>query len=353
MFVNHSSATPRSAHTRRLRTSRLRSATRAMAVAGGLSLVAGTTLVGFANPAAAAEAKVNLGTAAPYSVLGSASVTNTGPSVLSGDVGLSPGSALSGFPPGVALGTTHVNDANASQAQTDLVTGYNDAAGRTSTATVSGDLGGQTLVGGVYSSASTMALTGTLTLDAQGNRDTVFIFQVGSALTTASSSSVSLLNGAQACNVFWQVGSSATLGTTSAFVGSIIALTSVTVTTGATVEGRALARSGSVTLDSNTFTTPGCLTGSATTTTTTAVAGTTTTAVPAAAGDSGTGDGSTPTDTGAGTPAGGSDTGQLAQTGPSRWTGTLLMAGGLTALAGAGLVADARRRTRTPSSTRS
>jgi LPXTG-motif cell wall-anchored protein len=139
-----------------------------------------------------------------------------------------------------------------------LVTAYDDAAGRTPATTVSADLGGQTLVPGVYNSAAALALTGTLTLDGQNDPDAVFIFQAGSTLTTASSSNVALINGAQACHVFWQVGSSATLGTNSNFTGHVLALTSITATTGATINGQLLARNGAVTLDTNTITNDVC-----------------------------------------------------------------------------------------------
>ncbi len=163
-----------------------------------------------------------------------------------------------GFPPGTVNGTQHITDPVAAQAQTDLTTAYNNAAAQAPTATVSADLGGQTLTPGVYTSASSLGLTGALTLDAQGNPNAVFILQAGSTLTTASASSVSLVNGAQACNVFWQVGSSATLGTASTFRGTILALTAITATTGATVDGRLLARNAAVTLDTNTITRSQC-----------------------------------------------------------------------------------------------
>jgi hypothetical protein len=179
-------------------------------------------------------------------------------------------------------GATHAGDAQAAQAQSDLVIAYDDAAGRAPTASVAGDLVGQTLTTGVYNSTGPLALSGTLTLDGQGDPNAVFIFQIASTLITASASNVNLINGAQACNVFWQVGSSATLGTTSSFKGTIMALTSISVTTGTVVEGRALARNGQVSLDNNTFTAPGCDTTTTTTTTTTAPTATPTT-VPAAA----------------------------------------------------------------------
>ncbi|MBP2267630.1 type VI secretion system secreted protein VgrG [Pseudarthrobacter sp. PvP004] len=211
------------------------------------------------SPAFAAT-PVNLGTAASYSVLAATTVTNTGPTTLQRDLGLSPGTAITGFPPGIAAGTTHAADAVALQAQSDLTTAYNNAAGQALTASVSGDLVGRTLTEGVYKSTSSLALSGQLTLDGQGNPASVFIFQVASTLITASASSIVFTNGAQACNVFWQVGSSATLGTASSFKGSILALTSITAQTNAVVEGRLLARNGQVSLDTNVVTTPACVT---------------------------------------------------------------------------------------------
>ncbi|WP_345353903.1 ice-binding family protein [Actinoallomurus liliacearum] len=206
----------------------------------------------------AAQAPVNLGTAANFAVLGGSTVTNTGPSVVTGDLGVSPGSAVTGFPPGTVFGAVHQADAVASQAQTDLTTAYNDAAGRTPAAALPGDIGGLTLTPGVYKASSSLGLTGTVTLDGQGDPNAVFIIQVGSALTTASSSVVRLINGAQACNVIWQIGSSATLGTGSTFRGNILALTSITVTTGTNIFGRTLARNGAVTLDTNVISKDDC-----------------------------------------------------------------------------------------------
>jgi Ice-binding-like len=223
----------------------------------GLLLLALVVTLALASSARAA-APVPLGTADNFAVLAGSTVTNTGPTVVNGDLGLSPGTSVTGFPPGTVNGTQHITDAVAAQAQTDLTTAYNDAAAQAPTGTVSADLGGQTLTPGVYNSASSLGLTGALTLDAQGNANAVFIFQAGSTLTTASASSVNLVNGAQACNVFWQVGSSATLGTASTFRGTILALTSITVTTGATVDGRVLARNAAVTLDTNTITRSRC-----------------------------------------------------------------------------------------------
>ena len=170
--------------------------------------------------ASAAEPQVGLGTAGSFAVLAGATVTNTGPSTIVGDLGVSPGSAVTGFPPGTVIGAQHAADAVALQAQSDLTTAYNDAAGRTPATSVAGDLVGRTLVSGVYKSTSSLGLTGTLTLDAQGDPNAVFIFQIASTLITGSASNVNLIGGAQACNVFWQVGSSATLGTNSTFVGT-------------------------------------------------------------------------------------------------------------------------------------
>ena len=208
----------------------------------------------------AAEPAVGLGTAAPYAVLAGTTVTNTGPSTISGSVGVAPGSAVDGFPPGqVGNGTIHAADAQALQAQNDLTTAFNDAAGRGPGTDETGkNLGGQTLTPGVYTASTSMNLTGTVTLNALGDPAAVFIFQAGSTLLAASSSRVALIGAAQPCNVFWQVGSSATIGTGSTFVGTVMALTTITLQTGATVQGRMLARNGAVTLDTNTFIRPAC-----------------------------------------------------------------------------------------------
>jgi hypothetical protein len=206
----------------------------------------------------AATATVGLGTAASYSVLAGQGVTNTGPTTLSADLGTSPAAAVTGFPPGVVAGATHAADAVAGQAQSDLTTAYDDAAGRPSSAAVPADLVGSTLTPGVYTAAGPLGLTGTVTLDAQGDPSAVFVIQAPSSLTTGSGSRVSLVDGAQACNVFWQVSSSASLGTGSGFAGTVLALTSVSVGTGATVDGRVLARDGSVTLDDDAFISSTC-----------------------------------------------------------------------------------------------
>src|ERR1700722_12629145 len=214
------------------------------------------------QPAIAATAPVGLGTAGSFAVLAGTTVTNTGPSSISGDLGVSPGTAVTGFPPGiVSNGTIHRADGVAGGAQSDLTTAYNDAAGRSPTANVPAFIGaGQTLAPGVYKASSSLDVGGSLTLNAGGDPNAVFIFQAASTLVTDSASSVILTNGAQACNVFWQVGSSATLGTGSDFVGTILALTSISVNTGDTIAGRALARNGAVTLDDDTITSSSCAT---------------------------------------------------------------------------------------------
>jgi hypothetical protein len=213
-------------------------------------------LVATQSSAAAAVAPVDLGNASSFGVLAATTVTNTGPSVVNGDLGVSPGTAVTGFPPGTVSGTIHSADAAAASAQTDLTAAYTDAMGRTPTTSGLSTLTDQTLTPGVYNASSSLGITGTLTLDGQGDPNSIFIFQIGSTLTTASASTIVPTNGAQACNVFWQVGSSATLGTGSTLLGSILALTSITVTTGDTINGRALARNGAVTLDDDTINVP-------------------------------------------------------------------------------------------------
>jgi hypothetical protein len=228
------------------------------------SVTAGAiTLFAVTQPAGAAVAPVGLGTAGSFAVLAGSTVTNTvTPTRISGNLGVSPGTAVTGFPPGIVSGgTIHRADRVAGTAQSALTTAYNDAAGRSPTANVPGFIGaGQTLAPGVYKASSSLDVGGSLTLDGGGDPNAVFIFQAPSTLVTDSASSVILTNGAQACNVFWQVGSSATLGTSSAFTGSILALTSISVDTGDTIAGRALARNGAVTLDDDTIAAPTCAT---------------------------------------------------------------------------------------------
>jgi len=227
-----------------------------------LSMLAVFTTAAVLIPSTA-FAQIPLGTSQSFAVLGGSAVSNTGPSVITGDLGTSPSLAVTGFPPGiVGGGTIHAGDATAAQAQADLTTAYNTAAGMPCGVDLSGqDLGGLTLTPGVYCFTSSAALTGTLTLNFQGNPNAFFLFKIGSTLTTASASAVTLINnGGVACpaNLFWQVGSSATFGTGSAFKGNVMALTSITLTTGANLIGRALARNGAVTLDTNSVSAAAC-----------------------------------------------------------------------------------------------
>ena len=198
---------------------------------------------------------IEMGDAGTFAVLGGSTVTNTGPSTIFGDVGVAPGTSITGFPPGeVFYGTTHSNTSFANSAQADALTAYNQLADLTPTTDLTGqDLGGMTLTPGVYSFSSSASLTGTLTLDGLGQTNPQFIFQMGSTLTTASDASVNLTNGDfnTACNVYWQVGSSATLGTNTDFTGTIIADQSATLNTGASLMGRVIALNGAVTLDDN------------------------------------------------------------------------------------------------------
>lgn len=220
----------------------------------------------FAGSAMGATATVGLGTATSFSVLGGSTVTNTGPTTMFGDLGLAPGSSVTGAPH--VLGATHVDDAVAIGAKNSLTTGYNDAASRPTNGSAGTDLAGQTFTPGVRDASSSLLLSsGAVTLDAQGDPNAVFIFKIGSTLITGSNTTVSLINGAQACNVFWQVGSSATLGTGTRFVGTVMALATITANTAATIHGRLLAQTGAVNLDTNTITTSNCSAGGTETTT--------------------------------------------------------------------------------------
>ncbi|MHB8275327.1 MAG: ice-binding family protein [Dermatophilaceae bacterium] len=223
---------------------------------GVASVAALGLLVALPGSAQAAAIPVPLGTADSFVVLAGAGVTNTGPTTLNGDLGTFPTTSITGAGSLTVTGTNHAGDAVTQGAKTALVTAYTTAAGEGPTSPISGDLTGKTLTPGVYNSASSIGLTGLLTLDAAGDNDAVFVFQAGSTLTTGSGSSVILRNGARSCNVFWQIGSSATLGTNSKLVGTVLAYQSITVTTGATVVGRVLARNGAVTLDTNTIIRP-------------------------------------------------------------------------------------------------
>jgi Ice-binding-like len=203
-------------------------------------------------PNAGGQTAPGLGVASSYAVLGASTVTNTGFTIVGGDLGVSPGTAVTGFPPGIVTGATHSADTAAAQAQVDVTTAYNALAGESCTLDLTGqDLGGMTLTAGVYCFSSSAELTGQLTLDAEGNAAAVFIFKIGTTLTTASDSSILVINEGTGCNVFWQVGSSATLGTRTEFVGNILALESITLNTDAGVSGRAMARTGAVTMDTN------------------------------------------------------------------------------------------------------
>jgi hypothetical protein len=244
--------------------------------------------------AQAAATSVPLGTAESFVVLAGAGITNTGATTLDGDIGTYPTQSITGTATMTITGTNHAGDAVTQGAKTDLVTAYGVAAGQGPTSPISADLGGQTLVPGVYNSASSLGLTGALTLDAEGDPNAVFVFQAGSTLTAASGSQVVLINGTQACNVFWQIGSSATLGTGSMFRGSILAQTSITVTTGVVIIGRVLALDGAVTLDTNTISKPSCTTVPPTSTMTPTDTATSTATVPPTSSTSPT-DTSTPT----------------------------------------------------------
>lgn len=329
---------------------RKRAAPASLAVASTALLAAGFALGGVV-PAHAAEAEVGLGTAESYAVLAGSAVTNTGPSSITGDLGLSPGSAVTGFPPGVVVGEVHASDAVAIAAQNDATTAYNDAEGRPNPPgndLTGQDLGGMTLTEGVYSYSTSAQLTGDLTLNAAGDPNAVFIIQAGATLTTASNSTVNLINGASPCNVYWQVGSSATLGTTTEFVGTVLALTSVSLSTGANVEGRVIARNGAVTLDTNVITAPNCAPGATPTApvaTPTAPAATPS-ATPTDTPTDGVSTPDVPSETPTGTPtpptipSGHPETGVSGAGAPERGVSTWLLGGGLlAALAALGLAA--------------
>ena len=223
----------------------------AVAIATGLALFLPTV------EASAAQAPIGLGTAGSFSVLAGSGITNTGATTVTGDVGTFPTPSETGFGTMTLRGVDHAGDAVTQQAKTDLTTAYNQAAAASPPTSVPTELGGRTLPPGVYSGA-TLGITGTLKLDTLGDPNAVFVFQTASTLITAAGSAVTVINGGTACNVFWQVSSSATLGTSSRMIGTVLALTSITATTGATIDGRLLARNGAVTLDHNTITGRSC-----------------------------------------------------------------------------------------------
>jgi hypothetical protein len=291
-----------------------------------LAAFAAALLVVTAGTAQAAATPVPLGTAGSFVVLAGAGITNTGPTTLNGDLGTFPTTSITGAGSLTVTGTNHAGDAVTQGAKTALVTAYDNAAGQGPPSPIAADLTGLTLAPGVYNSASSVGLSGALTLDAAGDPRAVFVFQAGSTLTTASGSRVSLVNGAQACNVFWQVGSSATLGTGSVFRGSILAMTDITVTTGATLEGRVLARNGAVTLDTNTITRPQCAAGTG--------ASPSASATPAATASATATPNSNETTQVTDVPEGGVDTGS-SPGGPGVGTGVVVLAvvGGATAVA--------------------
>jgi hypothetical protein len=325
-------------------------ATRPRHISGWLAPLAvitvGVVVLAPAVSAEAAQTPVGLGTAGSFAILAGSGITNTGATTINGNVGTYPTTSESGTASMTITGTNHAGDAVTQGAKNDLVTAYNTAAGESPATAVAADLGGQTLNPGTYNSASSLGLTGTVTLNGGGNASALFVFQAGSSLTTASTSSVNLINGAQACNVFWQVGSSATLGTTSTFRGTLMALTSISVNQGVTINGRLLARNGAVTLINDTIASPTCATTTGGTTGTTGTGGTakasTKTPSPTGTGTSPTG---TPGVTGSGTPVGTTGSGTLPFTGINPLlpvVGGALVAGGLLLI---GLSNTRRRRT--------
>jgi hypothetical protein len=199
---------------------------------------------------------VPLASASTFGVLGGSTVTSAGYTVINGDLGVYPGTSITGFGPGIVNGQIHAGDPVAAKAQADLAKAYNNAVARKNPVLLPADIGGMTIKPGLYNAPVSLGITGTVTLDGKNNKSSVFIFQIPSTLTTSVNSAVVLTNLANACNIYWQVGSSATLNTASAFDGTIMAQASVSLGVGSTVNGRVLAESGAVTLLSNTITVP-------------------------------------------------------------------------------------------------
>ncbi|MDP3306243.1 MAG: ice-binding family protein [Erysipelotrichaceae bacterium] len=211
-----------------------------------------SVFVFFISTAFAQQAPVQIGDTENFAILAGSTITNTGSSVVYGDIGLFPGTSFTGSENIVLDGKIHLTNTDASKAKDALTLAYNDVAGRTPVTIIATELGGQTLLPGVYASESgTFEITGTLTLDAKGDKDAMFIFQMASTLVTASNSNVELINAATSCAIYWQVGSSSTLGVNSKFVGRIYASESITLNNGVKVTGQLLAMTGAVTLDKN------------------------------------------------------------------------------------------------------
>jgi len=244
-----------------LSTSSSRRGTRSRAGLAVLVVASASVVMPFGGSqrASALATAVPLGTAASFAVLGGSTVFNTGPTIVAGDLGVSPGVVVAGFPPGTVTGSVHVNDATAISAHSDLLTASSDAAGQSSDFALAADVGSSTLQPGVHTTASDLGVTGTVTLDALGNPNAVFVLQIGGNLLTAGASQVALANGAQACNVFWQVDGIATLGSASSFNGNVLATGNILAGTAAAVQGRLLSSGGSVTVDTNTVTVPPCV----------------------------------------------------------------------------------------------
>jgi len=211
-----------------------------------------------AGSSSSCQLTVPLGSAGSFAVLAASTATNGGLTMVTGDIGVSPGTAVTGFPPGVQNGSMHDGDSVAAQAQADVGTAIGIASGRTNPVLLPVEIGGNTYTPGLYMSGAALGITaGNLTLDAKGDPNAVFIFQIGSTLTTSASNQIILAGGAKPTNIFWQVGSSATLGGGSVFQGNLLASVSITVNSGATVDGRLLAQGGAVTLVDNGITIPG------------------------------------------------------------------------------------------------
>ena len=227
----------------------------------GAALVVATVSVATlgSQSATAIATTIDLGKATPYNVLAGETATNSGPSVLELGLGVHPGTTAPGFGPGQVQGETHLGDSVASEAKDALVSAYNDATDQPADTTISAsDIGNSVFKPGVHSREGALLLTGTVTLDAEGDSDAVFLFKISSDFTLATSSTVATINGADPCRVFWQVGSSATMGASTTFVGTMMALTSISTESGTTVDGRLLARNGSVTLINTVFTDAAC-----------------------------------------------------------------------------------------------